>query len=387
MAAPGDPRFAQFDEAMTAFMQNQDVAAGQIAVMYDGHLLYTSGYGHTKEDGSGPTTAQAMFRLASVTKPMTHALIGLQVEQGLYNWTDPVFCLPPTPAPNCRIPLDPDPKFPVVDPRIAHITVEDLALHKGGWGRSTDYLYRAEGTKKIHEALGTTGAPTRWQGAQYLMGIPLPTEPGTDVEYCNVCYMLLTLVAEAATGADIGALFDAYLFRPLQVSGDIELGKAFPRDRNQREPFYQSSPGPSAYDPDKTVPLADGGWNIEILAGTGGLIATSAAVAAVYEAYPDYIPPDAMVSPNPYQQTHDLRAHSGLLDGTLTYSAWALDKSGRAGPVQVVYLFNNGAPSQSCGDYDAPLLGHIVLSGCAPTALKATLVDLAIAKAEQEAVA
>lgn len=388
VSPPGDPAFTQFDAAMSAFMTAQDVAAGQLAVMHDGRLIYASGYGSTKPDGTGATNEQTLFRMASVTKVMTHALLALQVEQGLYNWTDPVFCLPPEPSPPCRIPLAPHPNHPVVDERLANVTVEQLVAHTAGWGRSTDFMYRAEGTQKIREALQTADVPARWQAAQYMMGIELANDPGTAYWYCNMCYMLASLVAEAATGADIGALFDAYLFRPLGVAGDIELGKAFPADRNPREPFYETDyERPSAYDPDQMVPGADGGYNIEMVAATGGLIGTASAIAAVYEAYADLIPDDVPLSisgNNPYA-SYDTREHGGLLDGTLSNSFWAADELAGAGTFQFVYLFNNGAPSRSCGETEEiPVIAdQIGVEGCSVLALKTTLLNLAILKANE----
>lgn len=383
VAPPGDPRFAQFDLAMEAFMAAQGVPAAQLALMQDGRLAYASGYGHTKADGTVPTTVDTMFRLASVTKPMTKALVALQVEQGLYAWTDPVFCLPPEPAPRCRIPLAPHPDRPVVDPRIAAITVQDLVEHKGGWTRAdADHLYRAEGTEELQGLFGTTGAPQRWQGAVYLMGSTLTYDPGTTVSYCNMCYMLASLVAEAATGARIGALFDAYLFRPLGVSGDIELGKAFPQDRNPREPFYDSDyQRASAYDPDQMVHAPDGGFNIEMLAATGGLVATAAAVAAVYEAYPEHVPAWRGLSAfgqGAYEPSLDLRRHGGLLDGTLTGSAWARDTAGPGGTFQYVFLLNDGSPSRSCSEAAEVEDG---LVGCTVLALDNALLNLAAAQA------
>lgn len=389
VAPPADPGFAGFDAAIVGFMTAQDVAAGQLAVMHDGRLIYSSGYGHTKPDGTGPTNERTLFRMASVTKVMTHALVMMQVEQGLYDWTDPVFCLPPQPAPDCRIPLSPHPDHPVIDPRITNVTVEQLLAHTAGWGRSTDFMYRAEGTEKIREALGTTDVPARWQGAQYMMGLELANDPGTAYWYCNMCYMLASLVAEAATGADIGALFDAYLFRPLGVSGDIELGKAFPADRNPREPFYETDyERPSAYDPSEMVPGADGGYNIEMIAATGGLIGTAAAIAAVYEAYADLIPADTPLSlsgNNPYSM-YDTREHGGLLDGTLSNSYWASDTRGSVGILQFVYLFNNAAPNRSCSETEEiPVVADEVgIEGCIPLALKTTLLNLAIAKGNEE---
>lgn len=345
VAEPGHPEFAAFDATVRAWMAKHNITAGQLALMKDGQLRYTSGYGHVGRAESQPTDASTMFRIASVTKPMTEALVSLQVEQGLYNWTDPVFCLGEDPAPNCRLPLDPHPANPVEDERLEDITVRHLVEHRGGWGETAGWISHGEGALQVAEEMGIDTPPPAWRTGQYLMGEPLVHDPGEERRYCNVCYLTAGLVAEAATGAKLGALYDAYLFDPLEVPGDIEPGRALPEDRNPREPFYHCEfrPAQSVFDPNETVCPARGGWSLQTQLAQGGLVATAEAVGAVYEAYGDHAP--EYVDGCPPDRT--CRGHTGKLPGT--GSGVGLVEGDRS-LGQFVFLFNSNKAWEGCGN-------------------------------------
>ncbi len=345
VAEPGDPRFAQFDATMQVWMAKHDIPTGQLAIMEDGQLAYESGYGYTDRDETQPANASTMFRLASVTKPMTAALVTMQVEQGLYNWTDPVFCVGEDPAPNCRLPIDPHPANPIEDDRLADVTVGHLVNHTGGWGDEASWIQFGEGAIQVADELDVDSPPSPWRTGQYLMGEELVHEPGAGYAYCNVCYMLAGLVAEAATGAELGALYEAYLFEPLEIADDIEPGRALPEDRNPREPFYAcEGTGPNVFEPNETVCWPDGGWSMKTELGNGGLVATASAVAAVYEAYTEHVPVHHMPAEDAGGVTH--RGHTGGFPGTATGSGIVVDGDAKT---QFVVLFNAREPGEHCG--------------------------------------
>lgn len=345
LAEPGDPEFAAFDAAVMAWMEKHDIPTGQIALMHDGELRYTRGYGVVDREASQSANTSTMFRIASVTKPMTAALVSLQVEQGLYNWTDPVFCVPPDPAPNCRLPIDPHPEKPVEDERLEDVQVDHLLAHVGGWDRSSDWMLWGSGPIEISQTLDIESPPSAWRTAQFMMGEPLDHEPGgTNPDgYCNKCYVLAGLVAEAATGADLGVLYDAYLFEPLEIDGDIEPGYTLPEQRNPREPFYPCEAGETRniFDPSEEVCWADGGWSMQTILGAGGVISTGEAVAAVYEAYsPDV--PGGDIGPMTW------RGHTGGLPGTATMAEIVESEDEPLGKTQFVGLFNSRNAGQHC---------------------------------------
>lgn len=345
LAEPGDPRFAQFDAAFKSFMESHDIPTGQVAVMHEDELRYTRGYGYADKEGTQPANASTMFRVASITKPMTAAVVSMQVEQGLYNFTDPVFCVPPDPAPNCLLPIEPHPEFPVQDEDLGEITVRHLLDHTAGWGRSLDHLGMGEGLIQVAESMGVPTPPSAWRLAQYLMGQPIEDEPGERFEYCNPCYLLAGLVAEAQTGASLGALYDAYLFEPLEIEDDIEIGRTLPEERNPREPFYVCEYGKtkSVFDPNETVCWADGGFSLKTSRAEGGVVGTASAVAAVFEVYAHHgftYTDEGGLRSYPVPGPVEWRGHQGGLPGTATMTGVIEDEENATGETQYVALFN-----------------------------------------------
>ncbi len=352
VAEPGDPEFAVFDAVVQEYMTETDTAAAQLAIMYGDELRYERGYGYVDPNGTESTDAATMFRLASITKPMTAAVVAMQVEQGLYNWTDPVFCLDEDPAPNCRLPIDPHPAIGVEDDRIGNIEVQHLVNHTSGWTMSTGQaMLFSPGPIKTAEELGIASPPSTWRTTQHLLGTTLTHEPGETRKYTNIGYLLAGLVAEAATGADLSTLYEAYLFDPLEVTGDIEPGRTLPEERNPRETFYNCrSETRSVFEPNETVCWPDGGWSLETSLPAFGLVGTAAATAAVYEVYsqhgstyeeawslPDAGPIDTDVNvPWTYA-----KGHTGSLDdGTEGFAVTVVDEASPAENVHLVVLLN-----------------------------------------------
>lgn len=351
LAEPGDPTFVEFDAAFRAFMEAHDIPTGQVAVMHEGQLRYTRGYGHVDEQANQPADAETIFRIASITKPMTAAVVGMQVEQGLYNWSDPVFCVPPDPVPECLLPIEPHPAFPVEDDRLGDVTVRHLLGHTGGWGRTMDPIFVApadiydgdvDDTISIAEQMDIEPPPPTWRLAQYVMGQSIAEEPGEVSWYCNVCYVLAGLVSEAATGASLEALYDAYIFEPLEVEGDIELGRTLPEQRPARETFYPCEPfydpddkrARSVFAPGERTCWPDGGWSMRTLGAAGGLVATASAVAAIYDVYTEHVPTKVGLGPFAWE------GHLGGLPATATMTGVLEDEDTVTGKVQYVALFN-----------------------------------------------
>lgn len=332
VSPPGSPEFAAFDAAVQAFMARYQIPAGQIALMHDGKLRYERGFGHVDEAGSTPTDALTMFRVASVSKPIAGAVVAMQIEEGLYNWSDPVFCLPPEPAAGCRLDIPVHPAKPLQDERLREITVAMLLDHTAGWGRPADPNLWGADNVEIAKTLGIPSPPPGWRIAQFMLGEELAYDPGTNDQYCNMCYLMLGLIAESASGADIRALEEAYVFRPLGVSGDIEGGFGRPEDRNAREPYYlcERPDAPSVYEPGKTGCAADVAFAIEELVSVGGLISTASAMAAIYEVYESVFSTDA----GPVHTN----GHGGSLPGTAAFVG-TVEAPG-VGEVQYAAFFN-----------------------------------------------
>src|SRR5262249_54826875 len=124
---------AAFDDAVSAFMRTYGVPGASIAVTHGERLIYLKSYG--KQDEAQPVTPQSLFRLASVSKPITSIAIFKLVEQGKVHLSDTVF--------GAGGVLGTDYGTQPYGPHITEITVDHLLHHtSGGWPNdSTDPMF------------------------------------------------------------------------------------------------------------------------------------------------------------------------------------------------------------------------------------------------------
>ena len=95
------PSMAKVDLAVSKLMTDWHIPGGAVGVMKEGRLVYARGFGYADLEAHKEATPDALFRIASVTKPVTKAAILKLVEQGKLSLNAPAFALLPdiTPLP------------------------------------------------------------------------------------------------------------------------------------------------------------------------------------------------------------------------------------------------------------------------------------------------
>ena len=124
----------QFERIVERFMQQWEITGASIAIMKDGKLLYSKGFGWADKEQGIRTDVRHIFRIASLSKLITATGIMKLCEQGRLSLGDRVFgadgILNDSLFRNIR------------DKRIEKITVEHLLRHQGGYSiRSGDPLF------------------------------------------------------------------------------------------------------------------------------------------------------------------------------------------------------------------------------------------------------
>src|SRR2546423_2868838 len=66
-----DARFAGFDQLMTSFLQQHQLPGGALAVAKDGKIVYARGFGYADREKKEVVQPAALFRVASLSKPIT----------------------------------------------------------------------------------------------------------------------------------------------------------------------------------------------------------------------------------------------------------------------------------------------------------------------------
>jgi len=197
-----------------------EVAAGALPgavlmIARRGRLGFCETFGHLDPAAPTPMPADAMFSIASMTKPLVTAGALMLCEEGRLAVNEPVARYLPQLArmqvnpPQC----DGSAGAPTVPPDRA-MTIEDLMRHTAGlsYGRGEKALYR-------RYPVSSDAASTRWTGAEFLdqlAALPLHYQPGSMWEY-SLGLDVLGLVIEAVTGMPLARYLDEKLFRPLAM--------------------------------------------------------------------------------------------------------------------------------------------------------------------------
>jgi CubicO group peptidase (beta-lactamase class C family) len=273
--------FEPLDTAVRDFMKEHRIPCGTLAVQYGGQLKLSRGYGYATRDRSRQVQPDDLFRIASVSKPITACLVRKLAQEGRLDLNAPAFeLIGAQPLPGQQ-----------VDPRIKQITVEHLLTHQGGWVRGTtfDPMFRA---LEVAKELDRPAPATADDVIQYMLGQPLQFDPGMHTgkaseRYSNFGYCVLGRVVEQVTGTTYMEALQSELLGPLGIQ-DMLLGRTLPQFRNPREPYYaDSSLARSVFvaQKEELVPWPDGGFHLEAMDSHGGLIASAPALVRLFEHY------------------------------------------------------------------------------------------------------
>jgi N-acyl-D-amino-acid deacylase len=264
------PELASFDRVVTDLMRKWGIPGGSIAVVKDGRLVLARGYGYADADAKESVAPDALFRIASVSKPITAVAVLRLAEQGRINLDARAFPLLPDLTP---------PAGTTPDGRLGEITIRQLLSHLGGWDRdrSFDPMFRST---QIAEALGTTPPADVEAVIRYMRGQPLDFAPGSRYAYSNFGYAVLGRLIEQASGQRYDAYVADAVLRPMGISR-MRLGRSLLRDRAPGEVRYYDGGGlaTSVFPGGGQVPWPYGGFNLEAMDAHGGWIASAVDLA------------------------------------------------------------------------------------------------------------
>ncbi len=261
------PQLAAFDQQMQNLMVARDVPSGAIAVGWQGRLVLARGYSWNPGPDDIITQPTSLFRLASVSKPITSTLVHRLIQDGLLSATDAIGeFIDLTPRPGTGI-----------DPRLPAITVRNLLQMLGGFGDPATLGYDPVFRDTVVAAgLGIPLPVSHADVIRYQSGEPLVADPGTTYHYSNYGYKLLGRVVEAASGMS----YERYAQRVFNRIGvwNFRLARARQQERAPGEVAYHSGgQGPNVIDASGgNLPWEYGGSiNEDTMDAYGGWVASA----------------------------------------------------------------------------------------------------------------
>lgn len=263
---------ASFDRMMRGFMKTHCVPGAAIAVTDHGRLVFARGYGYADVGKKTKVTPTSLFRIASISKPITAVAILQLVEQGKLKLDDKIFdILKYEPH------LEDGAKF---DERHSAITIRHLLEHRGGWDRdiSFDGMFRSV---EFAAAMGVAAPAGHEQIIRCMLGQTLDFEPGERFAYSNYGYCLLGRVIEVKTGLPYEKYVIENVLKPIGVKS-MRIGKTRLSGQAEHEVrYYHPERGSSVFAEDlgKPVPAPYGAWYHESLDSHGGWLASAVDLA------------------------------------------------------------------------------------------------------------
>jgi CubicO group peptidase (beta-lactamase class C family) len=267
-----DPNLTVFDDLLTKFLKENAIPGAAVAITRSGKLVYARGFGYADIEKKAAVEPDALFRIASVSKPITAVGVLQLVDAGKVMLDDPAvkyFTLKPF--------LTADAK---PDERWEKITIRQCLQHTGGWDRGKKGGFDPISIPgRITRAMKLAGAPTPDDIVRYMMGQPLDFDPGEKMVYSNLGYLVLGRVIEPVTGQKYEPWVKKNVLAPVGAARML-LGKGLPENRVKGEVKYYDSKkriGTCLYPPKtgQQVPLPDGANNIEGYEAHGGWVASA----------------------------------------------------------------------------------------------------------------
>ncbi len=257
---------AAFDKCVEDFMKERDTPGGALAVVKDRRLVYARGYGWADRDQKLAATPDSLFRIASISKPITSVAVLKLAEEKKLTLDARVFEL---------LALDAHvPKGATLDERWRRVTLDQLLHHTGGWDRdkSKDPMFIAK--EYLAKKFPDLPAGSVWAVIRHQLGQPLDFDPGTRYAYSNFGYCLLGRVIEKVTGQPYERFVREAVLAPAGIKR-TRLGRRVERAEGEVRYYIKNDDG------------APEGVNLEAMDSHGGWISSAVDLARFAAALDD----------------------------------------------------------------------------------------------------
>ena len=267
-----DPaRLARIDEHFGRYVDDGRLPGFQVVVTRRGEVAHSSTYGRRDAEKDLPVEADTLWRIYSMTKPVTSVAAMMLWEEGRFELTDPISRWLPEFA-DLRVYSKGSTLKPYTVPALEPIRVWHLLTHTAGLTYGfmqtsvVDGLYRAAGYDLYPPSDVDLATACAAFGE-----LPLLFQPGTAWGY-SVATDVLGRLVEVVSGQSLDAFFTDRILRPLGmtdthwwVQGDDadRLGALYAPDPRTGRAFRYDKLGALAYE------------KPALLSGGGGLVSTA----------------------------------------------------------------------------------------------------------------
>ena len=217
-----------FDAWIESSRQDWKIPGMAVGIVKDGEVVYAQGFGEKLLGSAEPVDANTIFSIASVSKNMTAAALGILVDEGKIDWDDKI---------TKHIPW-----FQLKDPWVTQeLTIRDALTHRVGLGRI------------LGNRLQFMTASSRDSVLYQMRYMELEKPFRSEFVYNNVMYSLAGQIIEYTDGRTWDAFLQERLFTPLGMNSTTTSIAQLKLSDNQAYP-HQEIEG-------KVVPIQRRNWD------------------------------------------------------------------------------------------------------------------------------
>jgi CubicO group peptidase (beta-lactamase class C family) len=209
-------RLRRLDDTFARYVDDGLLPGWLLTVSRHGKLAYVASYGHRDKEAGLEVTPDTLWRIYSMTKPITSVAAMMLYEEGRFQLTDPVSRFIPSLA-DLRVFAGGSDQRPVTVPAAGPVRIWHLLTHTSGLtygfhrAHPVDAMYRAAGFDMDRPDITLEEACDRWAG------LPLLFQPGTEWNY-SVATDVLGRVVEVASGQSLDEFFAQRILGPLGMT-------------------------------------------------------------------------------------------------------------------------------------------------------------------------
>jgi CubicO group peptidase (beta-lactamase class C family) len=280
-------RLNRIDGIMQGYVDREEAAGAVALIARRGKVAYLKSWGHQDREAGTEMTDDTIFRIYSMSKPITSVAVMMLHEQGHFFLDDPVAKFLPefkdmqvqTETVNSETGEVSTEDAPAERP----ITIRDLLRHTSGLS------YGVFGNTKVDQQYRKAGVLTNDKDLAHMVSklgkIPLRFQPGTQWHY-SVSVDVAGRLVEVVSGMPFDQFLRERVFNPLNMHDTgfkVPSAKAnrfsvlyTPKGQpTGREAFLKQGPPTKLIEPLVSEDLGDFGEETTFFSGGGGLVSTT----------------------------------------------------------------------------------------------------------------
>ena len=197
---------ANIESRMKNDLDANNLSGASVLVKQGGKVVYKKHFGTTSPEGGEPISDSTIFRLASMTKPITAVAALILVQRGMLSLDDPIEKYIPKFKSTFLIDENGNKISNSTPPTIKHILTHTSGIGSGqAWVNSASKI--TSGDRNSVESF-----------VNFVANQPLSFVPGTKCEYSGIgAFSVLTAIIEKLTGQSFECFLKKEIFEPCRM--------------------------------------------------------------------------------------------------------------------------------------------------------------------------